>query len=329
MNHPFELIPLTVEAKAEIIANNLPEFREMVKAAIAGINRDLATDEDFDQAAEDVKKLKYAEDTVRETALKVFDEQIQALHGELNAAADEFRLPRLELEKLIKDRKEQLRAGIVETYLAEYDIDPMDAQRHFKAGLESATKGKRTVESMEMACRVYQSMTQSVIYKTRAIIESFEKAHGPEMVMDRRELELKSPEYVEGELRRRFEAKKAADERARLEAEADKAKAELETTKAPAMKGMLPKSDLPPPPKIGSIPVGNVVPFDKPKEALTEDQEWMEMKATVIFAFGLIKEQKEKMRHDRNVAAIEAFGADVNAAWKIASESRKQKEVAL
>ena len=323
----------SANTKAEIIKNNLPEFREMVKAAIAGINRDLATDEDFNQAAEDVKKLKYAEDTVRETALKVFDEQIQALHGELNAAADEFRVPRLELEKLIKDRKEQLRAGIVETYLGEYDIDPMDAFRHFRAGMEAATKGKRTVESMETACRVYQSMTQSVIYKTRAIIESFEKAHGPEMVMDRRDLELKSPEYVEGELRRRFEAKKAAEERARLQAEAEKAKAELEATKAPAPNPAENHADVPPPlwPKknLGVMPVGNVVPFDKPKKALTEDQEWMNMKATVIFAFGLIKEQKEKMCHDRNVAAIEAFGADVNAAWKTASQNRKQKEGAL
>ena len=348
MNPTFQIIPLTIEARGEIIANNLPEFRELVREALGNINRDLRTDEEFGQAELDVKALKSAEDAVKAAAIQAFDEKLKTMIDELNATAEEIRLPRLELEKLIAARKEEVKSEIIEAELANYDIDPMDARKAFLKSLQEAIKGKRTVESMQKACRIVQKTTHAVITTNRKSIESFENAHGQDMTMDRRELELKSGEFVNGELRRRFEAKKAADERKRLEEEAAtqraaaaKAQAELEASKQPekgpsqAMPAMAP---LPTPPKIGSIPVGakaaapgesNVVPFSAPAPApelptIGEAEEWKQVEETVYAAFALIKAHRERLVNRRNIDRLLAFGPMVNEAWKAV----KNQEVA-
>lgn len=332
MNHSFTIIPLTIEARGEIITNNLPEFRELVREALGNINRDLKTDEEFGQAELDVKALKEAEETVRSAAIQAFDEKLKALVDGLNETADEIRTPRLELENLIKKRKEEVKSELVEEALATFDIDPLDARKHYLSGLQGAMRGKRTLESMRRELRVYATTQQGIIATNRKSIETFENAHGQDMTMDRRELELKGNEYVTGELRRRFEAKKAADEKKRLEEEAAtaraaeaKAKAEAEAAKKVAAAPTKP-APLPTPPKIGSIPTGanaappsNVVPIHQPAEAqaaISEAQEWAEMTATVKAAFGLIKEHRERLIHDANKARINHFGALVNECWK-------------
>jgi hypothetical protein len=326
MNHAFSIIPLTIEARGEIITNNLPEFRELVREALGNINRDLKSDEDFGQAELDVKALKQAEDTVRAAAVQAFDEKLKELVDGLNETAEEIRAPRLELEKLIAKRKDDVKAEIVEEFLAEFDIEPATARKSFQTALKAQMSGKRTLESMRTACRVYQKTQQAIITDNRKAIESFETAHGQDMTMDRCELELKSSDFVTGELRRRFEAKKATEERKRLEAEAAKAKAEAqaaireaEAAKQPApvnvvpMKGMLPKSDLPPPPKIGSLPTG-------PSPAA----EWEAFKSAVLTSFGPLKAAKAMLKHPQNVERASAFAQAVNAAWN----AMKEMEVA-
>lgn len=49
MKQAFQIIPLTVEARGDIITNNLPEFREFVREALGNINRDLKTDDDIER----------------------------------------------------------------------------------------------------------------------------------------------------------------------------------------------------------------------------------------------------------------------------------------
>lgn len=322
-NHPFTIIPLTVEARGEIITNNLPEFRELVRQALGNVNRDLVSDEQFGQAELDVKALKEAEDAVRTAAVKAFDDQLKALVDGLNETAEEIRVPRLELEKLIAKRKEDVKSEIIEEFLAAFDIDPKTARKHFLAGLQSNIKGKRTLESMRTACRVYQTTQQAMIIQSRASIERFVGKFGPELVMDRRELELKSVEAVEAELIRRIEAKKAADEAAKLKAEADAAKAE--TAKAQAALAEANKPPAAPPqkqPEGGSVSTpaaSNVVPFaaEAPApSAIGEAEEWKQITATVIAAFGLIKEHRERLTHEANRTRMLNFGSGVNALWK-------------
>ena len=123
MKNAFSIIPLTVEARGEIITNNLPEFRELVREAMGNINRDLKSDEDFGQAEIDVKALKSAEDAVRDAAVQAFDDRLKTMVAELTETAEEIRAPRLELEKLIAKRKDEVKTEIIESALATFDID--------------------------------------------------------------------------------------------------------------------------------------------------------------------------------------------------------------
>lgn len=334
----FEIIPLEIEARGEIITNNLPAFREFVRERLGQINRELKTDEEFGQAELDVKALKTAEESVRDAAIKSFDDQLKALVDALNETAEEIRVPRLELERLIASRKESVKTEIVEEFLAAFDIDPLDARRNYLAGLQNAIKGKRTLESMRKACEVFQATSQAVIHSNRKSIATFEAAHGQDLTMDRRELELKSGEYLTGELRRRFDAKKAADERKRLEAEAAearaaeaKAKAEAEALKKEAEVGRTPLVDTvrtAPPlskPPLPQPPPSNVTPMTTTEAVtLSEAEEWAEMTATVKAAFGAIKAHRERLIHDSNKRKIASFGASVNAVWATLKEEVAQ-----
>lgn len=327
MNHSFSIIPLTIEARGEIITNNLPEFRELVREALGNINRDLKSDEDFGQAELDVKALKQAEDTVRAAALQAFDEKLKELVDGLNDTAEEIRAPRLELEKLIAKRKEEVKSELIAAAMDKLDCAPRLRRSVYGKSVSEAIKGKRTLDSMQKALEVIVTVHNGCIAKNRASIASFIKAHGEDLVHDKEDLETKSPDSVDGELRRRFEAKKASEERKRLEAEAAKAKAEAqaaireaEAAKAPAPAPVDPRNphNLPPPPKIGSIPVGNVVPFNPPSAnaETTEVAEWASFKTAVFTSFGPLKAAKEMLNHPENIARAAEFAKAVNAAWQ-------------
>lgn len=332
MNHAFAVIPLTIEARGEIITNNLPEFRELVREALGNINRDLKSDEDFGQAELDVKALKQAEDTVRAAALQAFDEKLKQLVDGLNETAEEIRAPRLELEKLIAARKEEVKAELIAAAMDKLDCAPRLRQSTYGKSVSEAIKGKRTLDSMQKALEVIVTIHNGTIRKNRDAIGAFALEHGEDLLPDADELETKSPDSVEAELRRRIEAKRAAIERKRLEDEAAKAKAEAqaaireaEAAKAPAKVDPLNPHNLPKPPKIGSIPVGaNVVPFNAPSDEPTEAAEWAAFKSAVLTSFGPLKAAKAMLKHPRNVERASAFAQAVNVAWN----AMKEMEVA-
>lgn len=102
------------------------------------------------------------------------------------------------------------------------------------------------------------------------------------------------------------------------------AKADASATAAPVLRGMLPPDDLPKPPKIGTIKVGNVVQFKAEPQApeITPDDEWMQVCDTVIAAFSLIKDHRDRLIHDENKDAVSGFGQCVNVAWKTTKQNR-------
>jgi uncharacterized protein YunC (DUF1805 family) len=308
----FQMIPLAIEARGEIILNNLPAFREMMQAALLRINRVLATDEDFGQAELDVKTLKAVEEAVREAAIKSFDEKLKTLVDELTATAEELRAPRLELEKLIAKRKDDVRQEIVLEFLAEFDIEPADARRQFLVGLQTQLKGKRTLESMRTACRIYQVTQQALIHKSRTIIAEFARANGNDLVSDARDLELKSPESVEGELRRRIESQKAQVERKLLEAEAAASRAEA--AKAQAALAESAKQPAPPvaPPTLTVAQAPPVAQLLHSDGGITAEEEWRIFRAACMTAFAPLKAAKKTLRHSRNAAKAQGFAAVVN-----------------
>jgi len=313
--HAFELIPLAIEAKGEVIASNVDEFREMVQTALAAINREPATDEEFGQAEVDVKALKGAEDSVKSAKEKALAdaEQLHALFGALDETSEEIREARLDLEKVVKAKKAEVRNQLISIALdgIKIDLPPMQVSKLFQPELESAVKGKRTLASMKKAFDTAVKVANGRIGKAREILEEFEQEHGREMILDRVELETKTPDQVESELRRRLDVKRADDEKRKAQEEAAKAKAEAEEAKAEAEEAKKP-APLPTPPKVGSLPTGP-----------SEPAEWAGFVAAVLLAFKPLKEAKNALTHEGNRAKANEFAGAVNAAWIAA----KKKEV--
>lgn len=328
MNHPFTIIPLTIEARGEVISSNINEFRELVREALGTINRDLQTDEQFGQAELDAKALKEAEENVKSAKDKALAdaESLHALFVAMDETSEEIRKARLDLETQIKKRKEEVKSEIVEEFLAAFDIDPTTARKHFLAGLQSNIKGKRTVESMRTACRVFQTTQQARIIEARASIERFVGKFGKDLVMDARDLELKGREAVEAELMRRHEAKQAADEAAKLKAEADKAKAEAakanqalaEANKPPAAPVTSPPSNVEQGPwKEAGTSVAVAEPVTSTEVHNQHiDAEWKEFKAACLAAFVPLKTAREGLKHSKNIAKANIFANAINKVWK-------------
>jgi len=306
---------LHVEAKGEVITNNVAEFREFIRTAISAINREPKTEEEFGQAMQDVQGLKNAEETIKAAKAKALAdaESLQSLFATLDETTNEISQARLELEKLIAQRKEQVKAELVAEYLAKYTVDADLAERHLRPRLQEAIKGKRTLESMKKALDVEQKTKQALIDRCRGILDTFANGHGPDLIMDRRELELKRPDEGEAELRRRFEAKKTADENRVLREQAAAAKTELEAKRdaQPDPLGAAIGQDAP----VKTVKIyGHGAPESFPP--VNGDQEWATFVEGCKAVFAALKPVRAALRDPQNVARAQRFADGVNAAWK-------------
>lgn len=319
MNHVFELIPLTIEARGEVITNNVAEFRQLVRNALEGINSSPSTDEEFGQADLDSKALKAAEDRIIEAKDKALADaaDLYKLLKELDETSEEIRSCRLTLEKAVAKRKEEVKSELIADAMNRLECAPRLRQSTYGRSVADAIKGKKNLDSMKRGLDQMVAIHNAAILKNREAISTFERAHGQEMTMDRDDLETKSPDSVEVELRRRFEAKKAADERRRLEADAAVAKAdaariaaEAKATAENPVQSADPRNphNLPPPPKIDVIPVGRV-------ESETAAEEMSRFIATLIACFAPVKEARANLKHEQNIAAASKFAGALGNAW--------------
>jgi hypothetical protein len=296
MSEKFKIISLDVRVKGEITTNNLPEFRAQALAAIAKINRNLKTDEDFGQAELDVKALKSAETAIREAALRIYSEELQKLSKAVLEVAEECRIPRLEMEKLIAAEKAKVIHALVEKHLAKFDICPRLAITTYLTAIQTAVKGKRTLESMDAAAADCVASKQKEIHECRTIIASFESAHGADLIADREKLEVETPAGLSAELRRRFEAKRARDEAAAQKAKAD---AEIAELKAQAQAAPVIAPITPAPSAEPENPVLSAVE--------TEPEEMDRFKSLIVSAFAPVKIARESLSYPRNIAKAQIF----------------------
>ncbi|MBK1884661.1 hypothetical protein JIN85_19780 [Luteolibacter pohnpeiensis] len=319
-------VPLEIEVKGEVVASNVKRFREMVTAALAGINRDLKSDEDFGQAEITVKGLCDAEKRVEASKEKALAdaESLYALFADLDDTKEEIRKARVDLENQIKKRKEEVKSELVKEALASLDVDPGLARSTYLTGLENAVKGKRNLESMKKALRIATETYRANLTKSREILNRFEKAHGTDLIMDRRELEVKAPGEVEAELRRRWDLKKAEDEKRKAREEAEAAKAETARLKLEAA-----EANKPPAPPVNPAAKAyrdkiGAGPWEEPEKeqktatavALTEHEEWEQVRKALLASFAPIKAMKEKLQFSRNQAKLQGFANAVNTAWR-------------
>lgn len=308
-------LALAIEVRGEVVSSNFLAFAEIVRTRLSEINRSLVTDEDFEQADQDAKAIGSAEQALKAAKERALAdaEQLHVLFGQIDDLSGDLAKARLDLAKQIAARKEERKKELIEEALATFDIEPTVARRHFLSGLETAIKGKRSLESMKQALRVYATTSQAVINKSREIIERFEKAHGKELIMDRRELELRKPEEVEIELRRRWDLKKAEEEKQRLAEEAAKSKAEADKAKQDLANVGKPPA---PPSRSEAAAVADspFIPTSKP--VISEREEWEQIKEGIIKAFSSLKGLQGTLRYSKNEAKLQGLRNAINAAWK-------------
>lgn len=160
---PDELPALHIEVTGMVTASNLDTFKANAIAVIQSINRELSTDTDFANAEKTVKWLGGVEDKLKaakEHALAQ-TQSIDALFKAIDSIGAEARTTRLELEKLVKARKDGIRIEIQQAaqqalfdHMASLNkrLGGKVTMPSYTADFASAMKGKKTVASLKDAC---------------------------------------------------------------------------------------------------------------------------------------------------------------------------------
>lgn len=158
---PAALPALRIEVRGEVVASNITEWRDHALSTIRAVNRDLVTDEDFAAADAAVKwcgeveaKLKAAKDhALSQTAT------IDALFRALDEIAAEARTVRLDLGKLVTQRKDAIRAQVIDAAMSRLKAQATEDGRALgehapglpadaRSRIIAAIKGLRTVQTI-------------------------------------------------------------------------------------------------------------------------------------------------------------------------------------
>ncbi len=156
-----DLPALIVELVGEVRNSNLASYQDIVLERIRSVSTDLKTDQDFADADSTVKFFTKAEkelDAVKKQALGQ-TATIANLFSTVELLKEEMRTKRLELNRLVKAKKEEVRLNIItaaKQALAEH-IASLNAQlagHHLPvitADFATAIKGKKTITSLQSA----------------------------------------------------------------------------------------------------------------------------------------------------------------------------------
>lgn len=161
---PDQLPALRIEVTGMVTASNLAEWKDQAIAVFQGISTELVSDQDFADAETTVKWCGNIEEQLKAAKQHALSqtESIDLLFRTIDDIAAEARAKRLDLEKLVKRRKDERRTEIGNTArravqqhvlainetLGDHAI-PMPAA--LVADIAEAMKGKRSFSSMQDA----------------------------------------------------------------------------------------------------------------------------------------------------------------------------------
>ena len=230
---PDNLPALLIQVTGAVTASNLPEFKARALEVFKGINRTLTTDQDFATAESTVKWCADVESRLaaaKEHALSQTT-TIDELFKTIDDISAEARRTRLELDKLVKARKEEIRGEIVaggiaalREHIAQLNAAmPAAYMPQVPADFAGAIKGKRTVESLRGAVNDELARAKieasNIATRIHANVKTLE-ASGL-VVPDAATLVLKAPDDLAAII-----ATRKAAEQQRLEAERERIRAE-------------------------------------------------------------------------------------------------------
>jgi hypothetical protein len=317
---------LLVKIEGRVIASNIAEFRTAIKTALATINREPSTEEEFGQATLDVADLKKAEEAIAAThdAALAQAADVRALLDQLDDTREDVRQERLNLEKQIAAAKKAKLKAIIDGALE--SLPTVQYERHRK-DLEDAAKGKKTLATIEAAVEKKAAEIGEQIAESRQLLDMHREQHGRTLIPDADEMEHWTPGKVKGELARRIErteaeaklkeaqeAKRKAEEEAaeerRKAALAAQAQAEVARVKQEAAEEVAKPEPTPTP-----------TPIDPPADE-TEDEEWARFRAAIIETFATLKPLRLALQHPANQNAALAMAQQFGQALKDAEEWR-------
>ncbi|MGE4072699.1 MAG: YqaJ viral recombinase family protein [Lysobacterales bacterium] len=232
---PDDLPALRIDVKAMVSAPDLESFKNQALAVFKGINRDLQSDEDFANAEKTVKWCKGIEDKLSATKENALSQtaDLDLVLRTLDALSAEARTTRLELDKLVKARKEAVRIEILNAAKQSlFDhMEALNARLGGKIRLPAITadfagvmKGLKTVASLKNACdtelaRVKIESSQVADAMELNLKSLREHAAGFEhLFADAQQLVMKANDDLVAVIKNRISEHKAAEE-ARIEAE--------------------------------------------------------------------------------------------------------------
>lgn len=258
---PGSLPALHIQVKGEVTASNLAAFKTHALAIFEGISTDLQTDQDFANADATTKWCKEVEDKLelaKEQALAQ-TASIDELFRTIEEIKEQARAKRLELGKLVKDRKDAIRGEIVAAgkqavtdHFAQINATlggkitlpvPADLQQR----LAGAVKGKRTVSSLHDAVDTevahIKIESNETADRVRLNLETLRTEAGEfrHLFADAQQLVMAENDHLQLVIKDRIREHKEAEDR-RLEAEREriraeeKAKAEAEAARAEAQR---------------------------------------------------------------------------------------------
>lgn len=187
-----DLPALTVELVGSVTATNMVAWKGAIAERIKAINTDLKTDEDFAIAEKTVKFLDHSEKKLEMVKAQALSQtaSIDELFRTIDSLAAEMKAKRLNLDKLVKSRKESIRVEIMQdaqAKLAEHVKNLNERIGWFNgvpiispaaADFATAIKGKKTVASLRDACDTELASAKIATSAIADRIEANRKAMG-------------------------------------------------------------------------------------------------------------------------------------------------------
>ena len=223
------------------VLSNLPAFGERLQSFIAGLNPAPESDQDFADAENEVKVLKRAEEELEAAEARALSQiavvdEMRKMKSMLHKLARDTRLAR---EKLVKDRKEFVRAKIQSDAVAQIQshirtIDARLGNAYLPAiphDIAGAMKGKKTMASLKdsaaTAVAKWKIEADSVATIIEKNLETLDGKHEYAFLFrDKLSLVLKDPEAVSAIVDQRIAAHET-EQRQKAEAAAEAAREKI------------------------------------------------------------------------------------------------------
>lgn len=230
---PETLPALRIEVTGMVAASNLAEFKETALTAIRGVNRSLSTDQDFADAEKSVKWCEEVESRLQAAKDHALSQtaSIDELFRTIDDISEEARRVRLDLTKLVKARKDAIKAEIVAggvsdlaKHIGELNAAmPANYMPNVPADFAGAIKGLKSVGSIRnaVATELARAKIAAAEVANRIHANARTLKESGLVVHDAAALVLKAPDDLAAVI-----AQRKAAEQARQEAERERIRQE-------------------------------------------------------------------------------------------------------